>query len=236
MSSGFEELAFFRTRLGDISLRRRHDPLLDREVYEVKLNDEFLMSSLFTRAEIELSKLALAQSGDNEIDVLIGGLGLGYTAATALEHKSVRSLDVIEALAEIIDWHQQGMVPLGGKLAADKRCRFIQADFFKLIGINDNTILAGKRYHAILLDIDHSPSHHLHPDHAVFYRPEGLHYLTRHLQTEGVFAMWSNDSPEEEFMQSLRKVFCSAKAHIISFYNPYQDRDATATVYVATMQ
>jgi len=233
MNPAFEELAFCQTHLGDLSLRRRHDTLLDKEVYEVKLNDEYLMSSLFTQAEIELARLALARTRTGEIDVLVGGLGLGYTATTALEYDGTRSVEVIEALAEVTDWHQQGLLPLGKRLAKDERCRFIQDDFFALISGSGNTANSGNRYHAILLDIDHSPSHHLHADHAAFYRPEGLHKLGQHLQPGGVFAMWSNDPPEEGFMQSLLEVFHSAEQHIISFHNPYQDREATATVYIA---
>ena len=46
--------------MGAISLRRRLEPALNVDVYEVKLGDEFLMSSLFTVAEIELARLGLA--------------------------------------------------------------------------------------------------------------------------------------------------------------------------------
>ena len=53
MTIEFEELDFQQTPLGDISLRRRSEPMVGGQiVYEVKLGDEFLMSSLFTAAEI----------------------------------------------------------------------------------------------------------------------------------------------------------------------------------------
>ena len=44
------------------------------DVYEVKLGDEFLMSSLFPVAEIELARLGLAACAGDELDVLVGGL------------------------------------------------------------------------------------------------------------------------------------------------------------------
>jgi hypothetical protein len=54
MTIQFEELDYQKTSLGAISLRRRADPRLDGKIlYEVKLDDEFLMSSLFTSAEIQ---------------------------------------------------------------------------------------------------------------------------------------------------------------------------------------
>lgn len=58
----FEELARSETPRGEISLRRRVEPTLEVDVYEVKLGDEFLMSSLFTVAEIELARLGPAQA------------------------------------------------------------------------------------------------------------------------------------------------------------------------------
>ncbi|GDY79882.1 hypothetical protein SAV31267_093670 [Streptomyces avermitilis] len=88
-------------------------------MYEVKLGDEYLMSSLFTAGEVELARLGLAELPDGPLDVAVGGLGLGYTARTALDDPRVRSLIVVDALAEVIDWHRRGLVPLGAGLASD---------------------------------------------------------------------------------------------------------------------
>ena len=86
----FEELDFQQTHLGDISLRRRSELRLDGLVlYEVLLNDDFLMSSLFTEAEQQLAKMGLATIDEQNMDVIVGGLGLGYTAVAALENSNV---------------------------------------------------------------------------------------------------------------------------------------------------
>ncbi|MEK7355699.1 MAG: spermidine synthase, partial [Bdellovibrionota bacterium] len=72
----FEELAFQVTEIGEISLRRRKLLQLGGiDVFEVKLGDEHLMSSLFYHAEEQLADLALAQVDGAEIDVIVGGLG-----------------------------------------------------------------------------------------------------------------------------------------------------------------
>ena len=84
MAVRFEEIDWQDTPRGEISLRRRVDPTLGVNVYEVKLGEEFLMSSLFTVAEIELARIGLAQVTGDRIEVLVGGLGLGYTAVAAL--------------------------------------------------------------------------------------------------------------------------------------------------------
>jgi hypothetical protein len=93
----FEELDWQETPMGDLFLRRRVEPTLGVDVYEVKLGDEYLMSSLFTEAEEQLSHLGLAPLSGGNLSVLVGGLGLGYTAIAALSHDSVGSLTVVDA-------------------------------------------------------------------------------------------------------------------------------------------
>src|SRR6202521_3677284 len=132
MSVNFEELDFRPTPMGVVSLRRRRRPSSGIDVYEIKLGDEFLMSSLFTVAEIELARLGLAALERTDLDVVVGGLGLGYTALAVLENPGVRSLIVVDALAEVIEWHEQGLLPLGKELTADQRCRFVNGDFFAM--------------------------------------------------------------------------------------------------------
>jgi hypothetical protein len=251
MSSDFEELDFRNTPLGELSLRRRRVLSLEgREVYEVKLGDEFLMSSLFNEGEIALARLGLAGLGksrlpgavdhatplDAHLDVVVGGLGLGYTAAAALDFPGVRSVLVIEALAEVIHWHQRGLVPLGAKLAADDRCRLVSGDFFALAltkGQGFDHDAPGRRFHAVLLDVDHSPRDLLHARHAAFYQPAGLASLANYLHPGGAFALWSNDPPDEEFLRALASTFATAQAHVVKFHNPLQNREASNTVYVA---
>ncbi|MEP6843109.1 MAG: spermidine synthase, partial [Pseudolysinimonas sp.] len=96
MSQRLEELDYQQTPMGELTLRRRHDPLVDTDVYEVKLGDEYLMSSLFTLAEEELARLGLAAVDGDNLQVLVGGLGLGYTAVTALDDERVASMTVVD--------------------------------------------------------------------------------------------------------------------------------------------
>ncbi|MCX5366931.1 spermidine synthase [Streptomyces sp. NBC_00124] len=236
MSLRFEEMDWQPTPIGEISLRRRRHPVSGDDVYEVKLGDEFLMSSLFTAGEVALTELALAKLPDTELDVAVGGLGLGYTAQAALDDPRVRSLTVIDALAEVIDWHQRHLVPLGARLTSDARCRLVHGDFFALAadprGLDSNE--PGRRFHAILLDVDHSPRHVLHPRHAALYQPAGLRALADHLHPGGVFALWSNDPPDEEFTSTLTDVFAQAAAHVVNFDNPLQGGTSANTVYLAS--
>jgi len=234
MPIDFEELDYRATPIGELSLRRRTQLSLGTEVYEVKLGDEFLMSSLFTEGEIALARIGLAALGKGPLDVVVGGLGLGYTARAVLEDRAVGSLLVIDALAAVIDWHRQGLVPLGADLCADPRCNFVNGDFFAMLdspGIDSRDFT--RRFHAILVDIDHSPRHVLHASHASLYGHHGLMRLAEHLHPGGVFALWSNDPPDEAFVTVLGTVFSECEAHVVTFPNPLQDREATNTIYVA---
>lgn len=239
----FEELDYRQTPLGELILRRRTILSLDnREVFEVILGDAFLMSSLFTEVEEALSRLGLkavseSASGAGDLDVVVGGLGLGYTAAAALENPRVRSLQVVEYLEPVIEWHRKELVPLGRTLNADPRCRFVHADFFRLAlgadGSGFDPSDSTRQFHAVLLDIDHSPDNLLHEQHGDFYRAEGLGKLARQICPGGVFALWSDDPPSETFMKLLQGVFAVCESHVVEFYNPLQDKTSASTVYVA---
>jgi hypothetical protein len=89
MSLYFEELDYRPTPIGALSLRRRRELSLGIDIFEIKLGDEYLMSSLFTASEIALARLGLAELSGADLDVVVGGLGLGYTAQAVLEHEAV---------------------------------------------------------------------------------------------------------------------------------------------------
>ncbi|HET7327583.1 MAG TPA: spermidine synthase [Nocardioidaceae bacterium] len=235
MSRRFEEIDWRETPIGAISLRRRLEPSLQVEVYEVKLGDEFLMSSLFTVAEIELARLGLAALPGADLDVVVGGLGLGYTARAVLEDPRVRSLTVVEALGEVIEWHERELLPVAPQLTSDPCTRLLHGDFFAMVGADSGFGVGrpGRRADAILVDIDHTPRHVLHPSHASFYTAEGLRRVAGHLHPGGVFALWSDDPPDEDFTAVLSRVFAASQAHVVTFPNPYTGEDAANTVYVA---
>jgi hypothetical protein len=236
MSALFEELDYRVTPIGPISLRRRRMIGLGLDVFEVKLGEEHLMSSLFTVGEQALATLALAELEGGELDVVVGGLGLGYTAAEVLKDERVRSLRVIELLDAVIEWHEDGLVPLGATLMGDARCTLAQGDFFALAGSETpdfDRASPGRQYHAVLLDIDHSPDWLLHPDNRRFYSPKALTQLSHAILPGGVFAMWSDAGPDQAFLQLLGDVYGVARADVVEFDNPVRGGTSTCTIYVA---
>lgn len=228
-----EELAYHKTPLGELTLRRRTETLLQNiEVFEVKLGDEYLMSSLFTEGEKQLSYLGLAGL-EGKLDVVVGGLGLGYTAVAALENKMVASLLVIDLFQEVIGWHENKLVPMGAILSEDDRCELRQGNFFELARTGFDVFNDARKFDAVLLDIDHSPQHFLDEKNESFYSAEGLNLLRNQIKNGGAFALWSDDPPDENFTKHLKSVFDDARAHEIEFANPYTNSTSINSVYVA---
>lgn len=232
----FEEIDSQPSDIGEISLRRRRIPALgDRDIYEVKLGEEFLMSSMFVDAEIALSDLGLAVVDGEDLAVVVGGLGLGYTAMAALKHDTVGELLIVEALDTVIRWHQQEKVPLGAVLNNDPRSRYVHGSFFDLAVADDRGFdpdQPGRQFDAILLDIDHSPRALLNDSNASFYNADSLTNMARQLRERGVFALWSNEPPDDAFMAVMHDVFIDVDAHVVSFFNPFQNGESSNTVYV----
>lgn len=193
------------------------------------------MTSHFTASEIALATFGLADLPSRGGDIVIGGLGLGYTAEAALDHKNVNSVIVVDALDAVIDWHASGLLPLGPKLTSDQRCSFRHADFFELAASKEGFDLnhPGRKFDAILVDIDHSPEFLLAEQNASFYTVEGLTKLSQHLLPSGRFGLWSNDKPSEAFVAHLAEIFDHATAEAVTFPNPLQGNMFTQTVYVA---
>lgn len=235
LSLFFQELDYQDTPIGALSLRRRREHRLDVDVYEIKLGDEFLMSSLFTASEIALADLGLAGLAGGRADVAVAGLGLGYTAKAVLDHTDVASLVVVEMLEPVIGWHRAGLLPMGTALHGDPRCRFVAGDFFALAasrtGLDPQT--PDRLFDAVLVDIDHSPDELLDGRSTGFYTPEGLTAVARHIRPGGMFGLWSDAMPDPTFVVRLADVFAAAWAEPVTFHNPLLDRPYTQTVYLA---
>jgi len=244
MSFVFEELDNQSSPLGEISLRRRSEPRLNNQIiFEVKLGDEFLMSSLFVEAEEQLSTLGLATLKKNghqkDLHIIVGGLGLGYTAVEALKDPGVKLMRVIDIMQPVISWHQRGLLPVGDILATDPRSELVEGDFFKRATTSDAGFDQNNpqhKVHAVLLDIDHSPSHWLNDANQRFYTEESLTKLAAKICSGGVFALWSNELPDTQFSDLLKRVFINCEAHTIPFPNPYTGEESYNSVYVATVQ
>jgi len=226
--SNIEILAYETTALGLLCLRRRE--LLSRPgtvVTEITLNHEFLMSSYNTLSERQLATHALAMNGREDLQVLVGGLGLGYTAGEVLTCPRVASVEVVEFLPAVIDWLRQGLFPLAEQLKADARLSLVAGDVYeKLLGSPE------KRFDLILIDVDHSPDENLGDANASFYTEAGLLRAKAHLAPNGVLAVWSY-AESSPFARALRGVFSEVAIKEVTFNNDLIDQVNTDWLFFA---
>lgn len=237
MSANYEEIDFRQTPLGELLLRRRRIASRPgQDIYEIKLNDELLVSSLLFESEQQLAHLSLPLVTGGPFEVLVGGLGLGYTAGAALADPRVLRVTVVEMLPEVIGWHEQGLLPLEPPLHADPRCRFRQGDFFRLLRNPpaEGLVSSGEGYGAILVDIDHAPDSWLHPHHRDFYGEAGLDQVAALIRPGGVFGYWSSGREREGFLTVLKGAFATVTTHEIEVENPLIGELQVDTIYVAT--
>lgn len=215
-----EILACEQTSLGMLYLRRRkplHDPTI--VVTEITLNHEFLMSSYYTDSERALSKIAIEMHGGNNLNILVGGLGLGYTAYEALKSKRVQFVEVVELLPQVISWMKEGLVPLSKELVLDKRLSIVEGDIYgQLAGAQT------KKFDVILIDVDHSPDERLDTKCGQFYTRQGLEAASKHLKEDGVLAVWSY-AQDSHFSDALRDVFTEVRVEPISFKNKFLNNE-----------
>lgn len=221
----FEVIAHADTPLGVFILRRRTEPV--EGVIELTLETQFLMSSVVTDSERALATRAIALHKGTNLDVLIGGLGLGYTAQAALASPNVAHVDVIEFVQGIIDWVSTGLIPIGKELTADPRFHAVHDDLFARLRKAPT-----KKYDVLIIDVDHSPDDRLGQPSDSFYAHDTLKLVAEHLKPGGVFGLWStSDSPA--FEDELDKTFEKVRIETISFVNETTGHEETNWLFFA---
>ncbi len=226
--SNLEILAYEPSPLGLLCLRRRE--LLsqpDTFVTEVTLNHEFLMSSLYTDSERALARIAIQMHAGEDLLVLVGGLGLGYTAREVLLGERVARVEVVELLPQVIDWLRRGLLPLSSELRDARRLAVTQGDVYqRLAGPPDDL------FDVILIDVDHSPEERLNEGSASFYTVQGLLAARKHLMAEGILAVWSY-AESSPFADALREVFKQVRVEPITYHNRLIDEQQTDWLFFA---
>ena len=232
MAPLFEVLDLQDTALGELCLRRRE--LVSRPgivITEVTLDQGFLMSSYHTESERRLAEFALEMHPGEGLSVLVGGLGLGYTAHAALASPRTARVEVVELLEPVMAWLDKGWLPLGEALAADPRLEVVQGDVYaRLLGAPGQA--PSQKADIILIDVDHAPDEPLDDSSAAFYTAAGLRAVAQHLNPGGVLAVWSTN-PNPGFEATLRSVFGAIEVEVVRWWNDLIDVDKEDTLFAA---
>lgn len=167
-------LARADTPHGEVALRARGD------VVELIVNGVFAMDSAETASELALADAAPAGR------VLVGGLGLGYTAARLLD-RGAASLDVVELAAPLLAWARAGVTDQLGRVAGDPRARLHHGDIAEFVREHTGP------WDAVLLDVDNGPSFLIHDHNALVYDAATLATFWARLAPGGVLLVWCEE-------------------------------------------
>ncbi|GEJ97867.1 spermidine synthase [Streptomyces sp. ATE26] len=178
---------------GEVVLRR-HGALL-----QIIANGCFLMDTSDGRSERLLVDAAYdALDGRPAPEVLIGGLGVGFSLAHAAAGGRWGGITVVEREPAVVDWHRAGpLAEISAKALADPRTRIVEADLVAYLEETSDT------FDALCLDIDNGPGWTVTESNDGLYSPAGLASCARVLRPGGVFAVWSAE-PSPEFEGTLR--------------------------------
>ncbi len=159
-----------------------------------------LMNSRVYNSEQELAKLGCAHIKSKEnAAVLVGGLGMGYTLATALACVTESSkVTVAELIPEVVEWNRGALGECAGKPLEDARTEVRLGDIADLIKQQKAD------FDAILLDVDNGPEGITNNANNWLYTPAGLNALYNCLRPKGMLAVWSA-GPDALFIKQLKK-------------------------------
>jgi len=226
--SNLEILGYEESALGTLCLRRRELLSLPGTIVtEITLEHELLMTSFNTASEKALSSLALERHPGEALRVLIGGLGLGYTAHEVLKSERVAHVDVVEFLPQVITWLREGLMPLSEALASETRLEIVEDDVYARLAKAPE-----QHYDLILIDVDHSPEENLGGSNAAFYTAEGLLRAKQHLAPGGLLGVWSY-AESSPFATALAASFEQLEVEAVSFLNRLIDETETDWLFLA---
>ena len=222
MGGEIVEVARAETERGEVVLRRRTSQL-GSDAIELRVNGIFVMDTVETASEIELAAAALELVSDPR-DVVVGGLGLGFTAQRVLADPRVERVMVVEIEESLVEWMRNGTIPHGPALLADQRIRIVNADLLMAIAEARST------YDLILLDVDNGPGYLVHFDNARVYEQSFLRRCGDLLNPGGVLVIWSA-AAAPELLSAMRGVFATVEERANDVL--LQARPETYYLYVA---
>ncbi|MGB5259136.1 MAG: hypothetical protein WBO34_01275 [Gammaproteobacteria bacterium] len=180
------------------------------ELHLYQRNNEFsvkivgrgeLMNSRAHGSEDALAEYSCARLVDcAKPQLLIGGLGMGFTLAAALRHLCNQAQVVVaELVPAVVAWNRGPLGDLAGHPLRDPRVTVSEMDVARMLMAGEQT------YDAILLDVDNGPEGLTRKENDWLYSINGLYEAYAALRPRGVLAVWSA-GPDKNFLQRLQKV------------------------------
>ena len=226
----YAEVARATSGLGEVVLRARRDPDAPPgtpPVLELRVNGVFVMDTRETTSEEALARSALQRVRRPE-RVLVGGLGLGFTAHEVLADHRVRRVVVAEIEDVLVRWFRDGTVPHGPTLLADDRLHVVVADVRQVVAE-----ASPGSYDLVLLDVDNGPDFLVLDENAAIYEAPFLHLVRDALAVGGWVVVWSS-TRSARLSAALLEVF--GNTHCEDYPVLLQGKEESYWLHTATKQ
>lgn len=178
-------------------------------VYSIRVDGLELMSSRAHGSEEALARLVLSEVVEKRPQVLVGGLGMGFTLRAVLNFRPpVFIVTVAELFPAVVAWNRGELAHLAHAPLEDPRVRLLESDVSDLMAASPNA------FDAILLDVDNGPAAFTVARNGRLYGADGIASIKRSLRPGGVLGVWSAD-PDPGFGRELRKAGFRVKAETV---------------------
>jgi len=166
-------------------------------VFSIRVGGLELMSSRAHGSEEALARLVLSEVREKRAEVLVGGLGMGFTLRAVLNFRPpVFTVTVAELFPAVVAWNRGELAHLAHSPLQDPRVKLFEGDVADLVTDSPNA------FDAILLDVDNGPAAFTLARNERLYGPDGIVSIKRSLKPGGVLGVWSAD-PDPSFARTL---------------------------------
>ncbi len=172
------------------------------EEYSIRVDRQGeLMNSRLHNSEDALAELACEHiAGRDAPQLLVGGLGMGFTLAAALSHTSPSArITVSELVPAVVRWNREHLGSIAGFPLDDARVQIVEQDVGKVMQQHQNG------FDAIMLDVDNGPDGFTRDDNDALYGLRGLNHAYDALKPGGVLTVWSAFT-DTAFTQRMLKI------------------------------
>lgn len=194
----------------------------EREL-EMVIDGVFIMASYNHLSSELLIRNAMKHfQSSNSIDVLVGGLGMGFTVKEACLYPDIEHVDVVEIQPAIVKWNKEYLYNYNDRCLEDDRVNIIVDDFY------DYVTSTNKKYDIVSMDIDNGPMMLVKANNERVYNLSFFEKVKEIMKPGGIFVIWSCNQ-EPGLLEQTRQVFnkCYMEEVIDNLHDREQNDDCT---------